>query len=94
MLVELQSKDFKLKQREEKLLVKAIEEAEAPPTYYVIDKICDKLNIRSIKVDDAILKLKERGFSAFKTHFKGSGLKTNATINDLKNILKELSSKV
>jgi len=94
MLVKLTEKNFKLKRREENLLLKLIEEAEASPTYYVIDKICDKLNIHSIKIEEVILKLREKGFSAFKTHFKGSGLKTNANINELKNILKELSSKV
>lgn len=94
MLVKLSEKNFKLKRREETLLLKLIEEAEASPTYYVIDKICDKLNIHSIKIEEVILKLREKGFSAFKTHFKGSGLKTNANINELKNILKELSSKV
>ncbi|MEM2422810.1 MAG: tRNA (guanine(10)-N(2))-dimethyltransferase, partial [Candidatus Bathyarchaeia archaeon] len=94
MLEELKFKKFKLKQKEEKLLIKIIDEAEAPPTYYVIDKICDKLNLRSIKVEEVILKLKQKGFLAFKTHFKGSGVKTNASINDLKNVLKELSNKV
>jgi tRNA (guanine26-N2/guanine27-N2)-dimethyltransferase len=94
MLANLIDKNFKLKRKEENLLIKLIEEAEAPATYYMIDEICDKLNIRSVKVEDAILKLREKGFSAFKTHFKGSSLKTNANINELKNILKELSSKV
>jgi len=94
MLEELKNKNFKLKQKEEKLLVKIIDEAEAPSTYYVIDKICEKLNIHSVKVEDVILKLRPKGFSAFKTHFKGSGLKTNASITELKNIIKELSSKI
>jgi len=94
MLEELKNKNFKLKQKEEKLLVKIIDEAEAPSTYYVIDKICEKLNIHSVKVEDVILKLRAKGFSAFKTHFKGSGLKTNASITELKNIIKELSSKI
>ncbi|MEM1515480.1 MAG: tRNA (guanine(10)-N(2))-dimethyltransferase [Candidatus Bathyarchaeia archaeon] len=53
-------------------------EVNAPITYYVIDKICDKLNIPTPSPERVILRLLSANYSALKTHFHTRGIKTDA----------------
>jgi tRNA (guanine26-N2/guanine27-N2)-dimethyltransferase len=57
-------------------LIKA--ESDGPATYYVVDKICDKLGIPVPPLRDVIKKLKERGFQSLATHFHSRGVRTDA----------------
>lgn len=54
------------------------EESNAPVTYYVIDKICDKIGIPIPPVKDVINHIREMGFTATRTHFHSRGIKTDA----------------
>jgi len=53
-------------------------ESDAPVTYYVLDKICDRMNIPIPSLKEVIVKLKEKGFQASNTHFHSRGVRTNA----------------
>jgi tRNA (guanine26-N2/guanine27-N2)-dimethyltransferase len=53
-------------------------ESDAPPTYFVIDHICDKLNIAIPPLSKVIRNLRNDGFTACPTHFHTRGLKNNA----------------
>jgi len=57
-------------------LVKA--ESDAPATYYVLDSLCDKLNVPVPPLAKVMERLRERGFRALGTHFHSRGIRTDA----------------
>ena len=75
-----------------KLLRLARSEAEAPITYYAIDKICDKLNLRIPPLTKTMDELKEAGFQAVPTHFNSRGIRTDAPAKTLKEIIARLAT--
>jgi len=79
--------------RVSRLLGNLVEEADAPPTFYVVDKVCDKLDLPIPPKREVLEELRERGHSAVGTHFHPAGLKTNAPIEELREALLKLSSR-
>ena len=75
-----------------KLLNKCLLEAEAPVTFFDIHTICKSLKISAPKFDSIIEQMKEEGFIAIKTHYNPLGIKTDASIEDIKNILLKLTA--
>jgi tRNA (guanine26-N2/guanine27-N2)-dimethyltransferase len=57
-------------------LIKA--ESDAPPTYFVVDSICDRLNITIPPLAKVIKHLRDEGFGAGPTHFHTRGFRTDA----------------
>jgi len=53
-------------------------EAAAPATYFVVDKICDKLGLPSPPLGKVMERLAEEGFKVSATHFSTRGIKTDA----------------
>jgi len=74
-----------------KLLELIEAEAEAPLGYYVIDKICDKLNLPAPSVKRIIEILQNEGFQACATHFNSRGIRTNASALKIREILQEIT---
>jgi len=64
------------------------DEAEAPATYYVIDKISNKLSLPVPSVAAMLKILHDNGFEAVPTHFNSRGLRTNASASAVQNLLK------
>jgi tRNA (guanine26-N2/guanine27-N2)-dimethyltransferase len=75
-----------------RLLDLAKDEAEAPATYYVIDKISDKLALPVPSVSAMLQKLHDKGFQAFPTHFNSRGVRTNAPSSAVQELLREAVS--
>ncbi len=73
-----------------RLLSLARIEAEAPITYYAVDKVCDKLNLRIPLLIKTIDELKAAGFQATPTHFNSRGIRTNAPAKTVKEIITKL----
>ena len=77
--------------KQEKKLFKLIsliqKEVEGPATYYVIDKICDKLNLTTPPLNKVVDQLIRREFPATFTHFSSNGLRTDAPIETVKEII-------
>jgi tRNA (guanine26-N2/guanine27-N2)-dimethyltransferase len=73
-----------------KLLSLAKGEAEAPVTYYVLDKISDKLALPMPSVDALLQILRESGFQAFPTHFNSRGIRTDAPALTVQKLLQKL----
>ena len=71
-----------------KLLDLAKDEAEAPATYYVIDKISNKLSSPVPSVAAMLRILHDNGFQAVPTHFNSRGVRTNAPAFAMQNLLK------
>ena len=74
-----------------KLLNKCLVEADAPSTFYDVHSICKSLKISAPKFDLILEELTNQGFIALRTHFNPIGIKTDANINDIKNILINLN---
>ena len=73
-----------------KLLSLAKGEAEAQTTYYVLDKISDKLALPVPSVDAMLQILRDSGFQAFPTHFNSRGIRTGAPALTVQNLLQKL----
>jgi tRNA (guanine26-N2/guanine27-N2)-dimethyltransferase len=82
---------FKNSGRIAKLLALTKEEASAPMTYFVVDKLSRKLGLPSPSIQAFINSLRERGYQAVQTHFNTRGIRTNAPALTLHKLLKEVS---
>ena len=67
-------------------------EVNAPATYYVTDKICDKFNLSVPPLAETIEALRKAGFQATRTHFNSKALRTNAPAKTVKETVIRLSS--
>lgn len=68
-------------------------EANAPITYYVIDKICDKIGIPTPPLRDVILRLSGANYRALRTHFHAKGVKTDAPASTVIEIIRGIAEK-
>ena len=74
-----------------RLLSLTRKEAKAPPTYYVIDQISDKLSMRVPSVSLMLKKLCENGFQAVPTHFNSRAIKTDAPALTMQRLLQKVT---
>ncbi|KPV65121.1 MAG: tRNA (guanine(26)-N(2))-dimethyltransferase [Candidatus Bathyarchaeota archaeon BA1] len=84
---EVGGRNLRQEKRIRRLLSLAKNEAEAPPTYYVIDKICDKLGLPTQPLTEMMTELRRSGFQATPTHFNSKGVRTDAPARAVKEIL-------
>ena len=85
-----EEKDLNQKEKVLKLLNSCKIEANAPSTFYDIHKVCRALKISAPKFEKVFDKLQDEGFIAVKTHYSPLGIKTNASNNELMDIIKKL----
>jgi tRNA (guanine26-N2/guanine27-N2)-dimethyltransferase len=74
-----------------KLLNRTYDEANAPATHYDLHEISKKLKISAPRLDKVLESLKESGYSASRTHFKPTGIKTDAPVSKIKEIVQHLN---
>jgi tRNA (guanine26-N2/guanine27-N2)-dimethyltransferase len=89
---EMKERVFREKKKLQKIVSLVQNEAEAPITYYAVDKICDKLNLPVPPQRKVIDQIEKLGFHAVLTHFTSRGFRTDAAIDLVKNIIKDLTS--
>jgi len=77
--------------RLKKLLDTILEEVDGPPTYYVIDRICDRYDLPIPPTHKIISELRVAGYRATHTHFHARGVRTDAPAKDFVEIVKRLS---
>lgn len=87
---EVAGKSLGAEKRVYRLLSLARVEAEAPMTYYAIDKVCDRLNLRIPPLIKVMDNLRARGFQAVPTHFNSRGIRTDAPAKTVKEIVARL----
>jgi tRNA (guanine26-N2/guanine27-N2)-dimethyltransferase len=80
---------FKNNSKISKLLTITRDEAEAPITYYVLDKLSGKLGLPSPSVATFLQTLHENGFKAIPTHFSSLGVRTDASAADMSTTIKK-----
>jgi len=85
-------RQLKNRGRISKLLFLIKNESEASPTYYVVDKVCDKLGLPVPSTMRVARRLGERGFETTLTHFNSRGIRTDATANVVKETIVELAN--
>lgn len=66
-------------------------ETEASVTYYVVDKICDKLNLPVPPLVEVVENIRRAGFQATPTHFNSRGVRTEAPANVVKEVIAKLA---
>ncbi|MEM2098881.1 MAG: tRNA (guanine(10)-N(2))-dimethyltransferase [Candidatus Bathyarchaeia archaeon] len=93
MLRENEHRSFRNNVEITKLLTTAIDEAEAPSTYYVVDKFSSKLGLPAPSPATVLQALRANNFQAVRTHFNSRGLRTNASALVMHNLLKSLVNK-
>lgn len=74
-----------------KLLTLTKNEASAPITYYVIDKLSGKLNLPAPSNQAFLTALSDSGYRALLTHFNVRGIKTNAPALEMHKILRQIT---
>jgi len=74
-----------------KLLGALIEEADSSPCYFVSDKICDKFNLPIPPRNSILSGLRKLGHRATGTHFHSAGVRTDASIQELKEVISSLA---
>jgi tRNA (guanine26-N2/guanine27-N2)-dimethyltransferase len=85
------TRHLRQKQRIHKILSLVEQETEAPITYYVTDKICDKLGLRVPSMARVIAELKTAGYHVRPTHFNSRGVKTDAPAALIKDVVAGVS---
>jgi tRNA (guanine26-N2/guanine27-N2)-dimethyltransferase len=92
-LMENEAKQRKLglAQKIQRMLAVIKTEVEAPITYYVVDKLCDSLNLPVPSVKKMVEALTAEGFQASLTHFSSRGLRSNAPASKIGEILSGLT---
>jgi len=88
-----EAKEKNLHRRTEviKLLSLAVREVEAPITYYVVDKLCDKLGLPVPPMSRIVAELKKAGFQAVPTHFSTKAVRTDAPASLVGEIVTKLA---
>ena len=92
MIAESENKKLNTKEDVLKLLESCSIEAKSPATFYDVHKICKILKISAPKLDLVFGNLEKEGFEAVKTPFNPLGIKTNAPLKKINEIIKTLSS--
>ncbi|MDR0912620.1 MAG: tRNA (guanine(26)-N(2))-dimethyltransferase [Methanobrevibacter sp.] len=87
MLIELDNKQLNTKDEILKLLTTIYEESESPITFYDIHKISKNIKTNAPKQDKVFEAIKDKGYTATKTHFNLLGIKTDVDIESLKEIV-------
>jgi len=88
-----EAKKRNLRRREEilRLLSLTTQEAEAPITYYVVDKLCDKWSLPVPPMSRIVAKLRNKGFQAVPTHFSSKAVRTDAPASVMREIVTKLA---
>lgn len=90
VIKENQNTAFRNSAKITKLLTLTKNEATAPTTYYVIDKLSGKLNLPAPSNESFLSALQRSGFQAVQTHFNPRGIKTDAPALMMHKLLREI----
>jgi len=74
-----------------RLLSLAAKEAEAPITYYVIDKLCDRWGLPVPSMSRIVVELRKNGYQSVATHFSPKAVRTDAPASVMREIVTKLS---
>ncbi len=87
MKKEIYGQDLEKAERALRLLSTSEAEADFPATYFVIDNICDRMNLPVPPLKSVVKELIISGFQATPTHFNSKGVKTDASAKEITEIV-------
>ncbi|MFB0545002.1 MAG: tRNA (guanine(10)-N(2))-dimethyltransferase, partial [Asgard group archaeon] len=97
VLNETKTTKINTKQKIIKMLETILEESQTPSSplalFYDIHKICKKIKIEAPPIKTIITELKNQSYQASRTHFKPTAIRTNASIETIKETIKNLVKK-
>jgi len=88
---EASARNAENKRQIRKMLFLIKNECDAPTTYYVVDKICDRLGLSVPALGEVVSRLQERGFCAAPTHFHSRGVRTDASATTVTATVREIA---
>jgi tRNA (guanine26-N2/guanine27-N2)-dimethyltransferase len=71
----------------EKILGLMVEESDAPGLYFNYHNLCKRFKVCAPRLEDILNKLQEKGFTATKTHFDPTSFRTDAKVEEIKDII-------
>jgi tRNA (guanine26-N2/guanine27-N2)-dimethyltransferase len=89
---EVKKREFTQQRKIHKMLTLIHDEAEAPVTYYRVDEVCDKFNLRVPPQKKVLEAIKNAGFVAVLTHFNSRGFKSNAPADVVRDVVTRLAN--
>jgi tRNA (guanine26-N2/guanine27-N2)-dimethyltransferase len=92
MLKENRTRVLRNSARITKLLSLTKDEATAPLTYFVVDKLSEKLGLPSVSIQAITDALRKSSFQAVLTHFNYRGIRTNAPASAIHKLLESLTA--
>jgi tRNA (guanine26-N2/guanine27-N2)-dimethyltransferase len=88
---ETRTRRLRFATRIKKMLHLIQNESFGPATYFVIDDVCDSLNLPVPSTVEVINCLKNEGFQVIPTHFSTRGIRTNAPASKVTNVIRNLA---
>jgi len=88
---EAKGRNLRLEAKILKLISQVLAEIEAPTTYYVVDRICDKFNLVVPSLSKVMAELSKAGHQAIATHFNNKAIRTYAQADDVREIIDKLT---
>jgi tRNA (guanine26-N2/guanine27-N2)-dimethyltransferase len=93
MKADLSHREFRLSSRIEKMLNLAEKESAAPASYFVVDQLCDAMNLPVPSVKEVAQAVREDSFEACLTIFHTRGIKSNMPASKMKEVVSKLASR-
>lgn len=90
MIDETEHKKINTEKEAFKLLNSCLIESDAPATFFDVHTICRLLKISAPKLDLIFENILNEGYSAVKTHYNPLGIKTDASVEDIVDIVKKM----
>ncbi len=87
VIEDLSSRDFELEEKERRLLRLCRGEIGGEPAFYDIHEVSSHAGSSPPKIEKVIKKLGESGYFATRTHFSDTGIRTDASIEELMDII-------
>lgn len=91
MKADLSHREFRLSSHIEKMLNLAEKESAAPASYFVVDKLCDAMNLPVPSVKEVAQAVREDSFEACLTIFHTRGIKSNMPASKMKEVVSMLA---
>ena len=80
--------------RLKKIVQRLKEETGMTALFYNVSNLADKINVSTIAMDEIINKLKEKGYKATRSHYSGEGLRTDAPVEEINEVLRGEKEKI
>jgi len=92
MLEEAKERNLGRKEEILRLLSLVVKELEAPITYYVVDKLCDRWGLPIPPMSRIVADLRKKGYQTVSTHFNTKGIRTDAPVSIIREVVTQLAS--